>query len=88
MSKEFACRETGVRKDRWRERQVQHHRCEEDLPWSHSRESGLPREWVEAGDRGRGQAGKGLVVAMEFGLHPVGPGYLGSVVVKSLDARI
>lgn len=72
MSKEFACREMGVRKDRWRERQVQHHRCEEDPPCSHSRDSGLPREWVEeAGDRGRGQAGKGLVVATEFGLHPV-----------------
>lgn len=60
---------------------MQRHRCEEDLPWSHSREFGLTREQVEeAGDRGRGRAGKGLAVAMEFGLHPVGRGYLGSCV--------
>ena len=52
------CSITGVRKTH--------------LPCSHSRDSGLSREWVEeAGDRGRGQAGKGLVVATEFGLHPV-----------------
>lgn len=73
---------------------MQHHRCEEDLPCSHSRDSGFFREWVEeAGDRGRGQAGKGAW------LLPRGSGFTQSpsgtripwqlcVVVKSWDARI
>lgn len=28
--KEFAYRETGIRMDRWREQQMQSHKCEED----------------------------------------------------------
>lgn len=68
----------GIRKDRWREQQVQRHRGMKNVAPSESLHGvcfaggqgtcGKKLE-TEAGSR----LGRGVVVAMEFGLLPSGP---------------